>query len=182
MNLSKYLPLLALFVILMSSCSPTLSPFTDNLYDENKWSENELKRIQFYLSEDLVLRRQVREGSSEIVRGEIKMVNGKKVEEIIIRRNTPGVFMFTPKQDRLAVAFEEGGKERYLMFGPNPKASGRYVVLASEWKQRRGIVTYDGKKWSLDYRDALAGLMVDLKKTRNLSVKSRTAKGVKVGG
>ena len=166
--------------LFLTACTPTLSPFTERLYDENRWSEDELKRIQFYLSEDIVLRRQIRDGSSEIIKGEIKMVDGRRVEEVIIRRNTPGVFLFSPKADRFAVTFESNDDD-YLMLGPNPKASGRFVVLASDWERRQGTVTYAGKKWRVDYRDALAGLLVDLKKTRKISVKSRTAQGRKVG-
>lgn len=180
MAIFKWLCASALIIFFSTSCTPTLSPFTERLYDENRWSEEELKRIQFYLSEDLVLRRQAQEGSSEITKGEIKMVNGKRVEEVIIRRNTPGVLLFSPKQDRFAVTFESNGDD-YLMFGPNPKASGRFVVLASDWNKRQGTVTYAGKKWRVDYRDAMASLLVDLKKTRKVSVKSRTAQGRKVG-
>lgn len=180
MTILKWLFVPILTIILSTSCTPTLSPFTERLYDENKWSEEELKRIQFYLSEDLVLRRQAKEGTSEITKGEIKMVDGKRVEEVIIRRNTPGVLLFSPKQDRFAVTFETGSDD-YLMFGPNPKASGRFVVLASDWNKRQGTISYAGKKWRVDYRDAMASLLVDLKKTRKVSVKSRTAQGRKVG-
>ncbi|MFK7931898.1 MAG: hypothetical protein AB8G22_00220 [Saprospiraceae bacterium] len=180
MTILKWLFIPTLFLLFSTSCTPTLSPFTERLYEENRWSADELKRIQFYLSEDLVLRRQVNEGSSEIIRGEIKMVNGKRVEEIIIRRNTPGVFLYSPKNDRFAVTFESNDDD-YLMFGPNPKASGRFVVLASDWNKRQGTISYAGRKWKVDYRDAMASLLVDLKKTRKISVKSRTAQGRKVG-
>ena len=103
---SQWLFALFFCFLFATSCTPTLSPFTERLYDENRWTDDELKRIQFYLSEDLVLRRQAKEGSSEITRGEIKMIDGKRVEEFIIRRNTPGVFLFSPKRDRFAVTFE----------------------------------------------------------------------------
>ncbi|MEM0994546.1 MAG: hypothetical protein AAGI49_16040, partial [Bacteroidota bacterium] len=68
----------------------------------------------------------------------------------------------------------------YLMFGPNPKASNRYLLLASEWKKRGGMVTYGGKRYRVDSDDAYATLMVDLRKVRKVSVKSRTAGGRKV--
>lgn len=173
----KTLTMLGLLVIALSSCGPTLTPFTQRLYEENNWTESELKRIQFYLSDDVVLRRELSGSKSEIVSGEIKMIDGQRVDEIVIRDGTPGVFMFSPKSDRFAVSFEEGGDERFLMFGPNPKAGDRYVLLASDWNRRTGKVTYAGKKYSVGSNSAFASLLVDLNKTRQVSINRRTARG-----
>lgn len=164
----------------MSACSPTLTPFTQRLYDQYDWTESELKRIQFYVSDPIILRRQLTGGSSEIISGEIKIVDGREVEEVIIRRNTPGVLLFMPKDDRFAISFEAEGDDRYLIFGPNPKAGNRYALLASEWNRRMGNVTYEGRKFEVDTGSAFASLMVDLKKIRKISVSSRTARGRKV--
>ena len=180
MDIIRKYSLAVLLLCFLSACGPTLSPFTQRLYEENEWSESELKRIQFYLSHDVVLRRQITEGASEIIRGEIKMVDGRKVEEVLVRRNTPGILVYNPKENRFGIGFEADRDDLYLMFGPNPKSGGRYTLLASEWKRRRGTVTYNGKKWYVDGDNALASLMVDLKKTRRLSVRSRVASGRKI--
>ncbi len=179
MKTNHILAILGICTLFLSACSPKLTPFTERLYDENSWSEDELKQIQFYLSDDIILRREVEKGASKIEHGEIKMVDGKKVEEIVIRKGTPGVFIFSPKEDRFAVSFE-GSDDRYLMFGPNPKASDRFVLLASNWNRSKGQVTYDGKRYYTPSRSAYATLLVDLKRVRKISVKSRTAKGRKV--
>lgn len=164
----------------LSSCSPTLSPFTQRLYEENDWSESELKRVQFYLSKDIVLRREASRASSRIEEGTIKIRDGQKVEEVVIRSGTPGVLVFMPKENRFAISFEDDNK--FLMFGPNPKAGDRYVLLASDWNNRQGKVSYgDGKYW-VDANNGIASLMVDLKRVRNTSVKSRTVDGRKIGG
>ncbi|MEM9887508.1 MAG: hypothetical protein AAF849_16550 [Bacteroidota bacterium] len=165
--------------IFFTSCSPKLTPFTQRLYKENDWTESELKRIQFYLSEDIVLRRDAESSRSRIQDGEIKVINGGEMEKVVIRRGTPGVFVFSPKADRFAISFERGD-DRYLMFGPNPKANNRYLLLASEWKKRGGMVTYGGKRYRVENEDAYATIMVDLKKVRKVAVKSRTADGRKV--
>ena len=167
-------------IVLLGACSPTLTPFTQRLYDEYNWSESELKRIQFYVSDPIMLRRQLTGGKSEIISGEIKVIDGREVEEIAIPRNTPGVLLFMPKDNRFAITFEAEGDDRYLIFGPNPKAGNRYALLASEWRRRGGTVTYEGRKFEVDGSSAFASLMVDLKKIRKISVKSRTARGRKV--
>lgn len=166
--------------LLLSACSPTLTSFTQRLYDEYDWSESELKRIQFYVSDDIALHRELSGGKSEIISGEIKVVDGREVEEVIVRRGTPGVLLFMPKENRFAVSFEADGDDRYLIFGPNPKAGNRYTLLASEWRRRGGVVTYDGRRFNVGSSSAYASLMVDLKKVRKISVKSRTVRGRKV--
>lgn len=175
------IPVAMLFLLLtVSSCGPNLRPFTRSLYQERNWTENELKRVQFYLSENIVMRRQVSGSTFEVTSGEIKIVDGRKVEEIVVPRGTPGILLFRPKESRFAVSFEEGNDNRYLVFGPNPKAGGRFVLLASEWNRRQGKVTYDGRKWDVDAGSAYSSLMVDLKKIRKVSVNSRTARGRKI--
>ncbi len=177
MKTIKFCSLLAIIALGLSSCSPNLSPFTENLYDDNAWSDSELQQIQFYVSEDVVLRREVSDGASTIESGKIKMVNGRKVEEVVIRKGTPGVFLFKPKENRFAVSFESGNDNAYLMFGPNPKARGKYVLLASKWKDRRGVITYDDRKFYTPTTSAYAALMVDMKRIRNVSTRRRTAAG-----
>lgn len=172
--------LLLFGALLLASCSPKLSPFTQQLYEASEWEEDELKKIQFYLSEDIVMRRQVSADSSEIIKGEIKIVNGKEVEEVIIEKGTPGILLFMPKKDRFAISFEDGSDERYLVFGPNPRAGDRYVLMASDWNRRTGIVTYEGNKYQVDSQSAFSTLMVDLEKIRNVDVNKRKASGRRV--
>ncbi len=171
---------LVVCLLVFTSCGPTLSPFTQRLLDEQGWSEADLEQIQFYLSEDIVLRRQVTEGSSEITRGEIRIVDGREVEQIVFRRGTPGVYLFSPKDNRFAISFEKGGSGRYLIFGPNPKIDGRYAIRGRDFDRRGGTVTYDGRTWRIDGRDALATLMVDLKRIRKQDVNSRVAGGRRI--
>ena len=174
--------LASLFVLsaILYSCGPTLSPFTQNLYEDNNWTDSELQRIQFYLSDDIVMYRELNGGSSQIIQGEIRMVNGRQVDQVTIRRGTPGVFLFSPKANRFAVSFEEGGNNRYLMFGPNPDVGQRYVLLGSNWDRRMGTVTYAGQKWQVDARSAYATLEVDLDRVNRSNVNRRVARGRRV--
>jgi hypothetical protein len=166
--------------IALQSCGPELRPFTRNVLQEGGWSDNDLKKIQFYLSDDVVIRRNLTEGSSEITSGTIKIMKGVKVEEVRIRRGTPGVYLFKAKEDNFAIGFDGSSDKRFLMFGPNPKQRGTYVLLASEWKDRQGKVRYDDKFYFTDEGGALANLLVDLKKIKKVEVNSSTVRGRKV--
>ncbi|MGB3132580.1 MAG: hypothetical protein WBB26_12945 [Saprospiraceae bacterium] len=163
-----------------TSCSPTLTPFTQKLYEDNKWSQEDLKQIQFYLSEDIVLRRRAEDGQTTIENGKIKSVNGEKVEEIIFREGTPCLFHFSPKEDRFAISFEKSDNPKYLMFGPNPKLNNRYALLAKDWERRSGVVTYDGKEYRTSTEAAWACLLVDLKRAHSIQKESKVVKGAKI--
>ena len=179
MNYSKILLAAVICAFSLASCSPTLRPFTDDVYHELGSSEDRLSKVQFYLSNDIVLYRDFGGQRSSIENGKIKIVDGRKIEEVVFRKGTPGVFVFSPKQERIAISFEEGDG-RYLMFGPNDKVGGRFVLLAKEWKKRRGKVTYANEVWNTTDESAYANLLVDLDKARRTTVSKKTVKGRKI--
>ena len=169
--------LLALaFAGLLTSCSPTYTYFTKDLYEQEKWSQEDVTRIQFYVSKDIVLSRSMSSGETSISEGKIKIKNGQRVEQVIIRSGTPGVLVLMPREDRFAISFDETDNEAYLMFGPNPKYGDRYALLAQEWERNFGQVHYKDQVYTVDAESAFSSLMVDLRKegeskyeTRNLS-------------
>jgi hypothetical protein len=163
----------------MASCSPQLSPFTDNVYDEFGSSDKALSKVQFYLSGDIVLYRDFGGKRTSVENGTIKIVDGRKVEEVIFKKGTPGIFVFSPKRDRVAISFE-AEDDKFLMFGPNQKAGGRFVLLAKEWKRNRGKVTYAGETWNTSSESAYANLLVDLDKARKTKYKKTVVSGRKI--
>jgi hypothetical protein len=176
-SMTKILPLAILCLFLLSACSPRLSPFTQKLYEENNWNQDQLKRIQFYLSDAVTLRRQRTEADAHINDGKVRMEQGRKVEEILIPKGTPGVLSYIPRENRFAISFEEGKSNRTLIFGPDSRGNNRYVLKVVKWKDEKGIIQYDDKNYYIYKSDALALLMIDLKKVRKTQVKTRVAKG-----
>jgi len=174
----KLLYFLFTLSVLFTSCSPSLSPYTQRLHEKYDWQESDLKRVQFYLSDDIVLRRKTSQGKAEITNGQIKIIDGSRYEVVRFRKGTPGVLLFTPKENRLAVSFEEGNKsDSFLMFGPNPNINNRYALLASDWSKRSGEVTYQGLKWETGDQSAYAGLLVNLQNIESNNAEARVVKG-----
>lgn len=166
-------------VLSFASCSKTLTSFTERMYEEQGWSEQQLEKIQFYLSDDIVLWRDAGNSKSSLENGQIKIVDGRKVEEVVFKSGTPGVFLFSPEKEKFAISFEDRD-DRFLMFGPSAKWSGRFVLLAKEWRKSIGKITYDGKVWNTSSESAYATLLVDLKKANNTQYKSKTVSGRKI--
>ena len=168
-------------IIALTSCSPRYTYFTENLYKKQKWSQEDIKRIQFYVSEDIVLTRAISDDETSITEGKIRIINGRKVQQVIIRERTPGVLVLMPDEDRFAISFEDDDSA-YLMFGPNPKYYERFALLAQDWEKERGKVHYKGQLYDVDNSSAFAALMVDLRredasKYEIKRVEGRTVKG-----
>src|SRR5690349_17425950 len=138
----KFQLLLSAFaVIVLASCSPQYAYFTKELNEKQKWSAEDIRQIQFYVSRDIVLSRALSENGTQITEGKILIKDGRKVEQVVIKSGTPGVLVLMPKEDRFAISFEESD-DAYLMFGPNPKYYDRYALLAQDWDRNNGKIHY----------------------------------------
>ncbi len=177
-NFQNYL-LGFLLITLMASCGQQLTPFSQRMVEEYNWTNTDLEKVQFYLSDEIVLRRNIGTEDSRIRDGKIKVVDGRKVEEIRFEKGTPGVMIFTPKNNLYAISFDSSD-EKYLMFGPSKKQRGKYVLKAKDWSKNFGKVTYNGKTYTTSASSAYASLLVDIKKAKKVSYKSQTAKGRKL--
>ena len=167
-----------LFVALiafLSSCK-NLVPYTDAMKNKYGWTDEQIRRIQFYVSHDIVLHREMTKGSTDIVQGKIKTIHGSKVDEVIIPAGTKGIVTDIPNNKKLLVSFEVSD-DHYLSFGVNPNASDRFVLLASDWKNEMGKVHYAGNEYYTDPDSKYASLLVDLRKIENMEVKQHVAKG-----
>ena len=172
--------LLPTLLLLLSSCSRRLTPLTEGLREENQWSERDLRKIQFYLSEDIVLSRERSSGSSAISDGKVREVSGRTIEEVVFERGTPGVVLFSPKEGHLAIGFDPKDDGRYLVFGPNPKVRGQYTLLASDWSRFSGKVRYDNLVWDVSASHADVHLLLDLRRQASVNRRTQTASGRRI--
>lgn len=174
-----------LFIILgitISSCGPKLRPFTDSMYINSGFTDRELKRIQFYVSGDIVLQKRVSGSKARIESGKIKVIDGTQYEEIVIRSRTPGVFAFRVDEEDIAVSFEGKPDTHFLVFGPSRRRAGEYVLRASKWEREFGVVTYAGEQYTTPASSAFANLMVDVRGNNTARTRGRTASGTRVRG
>lgn len=173
-------------VIVMASltaCSSSKSTlFTQRFYRESGLTADDLKKVQFYVDKDIVLHRVMRDGESAVKEGRIVFNGGKRVQEIVIRRDTKGVLVFMPKDDRFGICFNPNDDSKYLMFGPNPKNNNKYNLLADEWRQKSGTVTYGGEKWSTPSASAFATLYIQYSGQETNKYHSKVEKGRSVNG
>ena len=121
------LVLLALAALLLSGClTYRLTEFTEETRQTFQLSADELKRVQFYVSHTLVLTavNEIRESPPPSRRGKPEL-DTRYVDQVVIRRHTPGV-VITAGDRWLDVSFEEGAWLRFTW-----KPSGRYLLDAN---------------------------------------------------
>ncbi len=173
---NTYLLLLILASLFLASCNSTIY-FTQEM--RNNLNENKLdvKDVQFYVSQKLVLKRNLTYEETKIARGEITFENGQYVEEIIIPKNTEGIAI-DKGNDWLNVAFEQG-ENRDLQFVMN--SENYYQITALEWQGNYGKVKYDTTYYYLEPGGDEALLKVKKEDVFNFQKKKRVVKGRSVG-
>lgn len=168
----------AITIASLSSCK-NLVPYSDSIRQKYHLTEDDLKRVQFYVSDPITLQRKFVDGSAQITSGKLKLINGEKVEEVQIPSATPGILVREADGGKLEVSFEKSN-DYFLRFGYNPNKSGTYVLLASEWKNKVGNLSYGGQKFYTSPESGDALLLIDMKKIVKYSKTQRVASGRKV--
>lgn len=97
----------ALFALVMTGCR-TFVPLTQELRDQNRLTEADLKNLQYYVSSTITLRREV-DAAGRQVTGNHKLVvmAGKTIEEVVVESKTPGICVGVGAHT-LAISFEQG--------------------------------------------------------------------------
>ena len=170
----------ALAGVLVSSCSPSKTYFTQAIRDDVDRSQVDISRIQFYADRDIVLKRELDNGEVKVNSGKVRFENGHYVNIITLKKGTPGVCTFR-KSGAVGISFE-AGNERFLTFGKTKYAqpSDPYRILANEWVNNYGVITYEGRSYHIEQKGAEAGIMIRSKWLHKTKVETREMKGRKV--
>jgi hypothetical protein len=162
----------------MSSCK-NLVPYTDAVRTKYNLTDDQLKRLQFYVSSPVVIQRKLTADNNTLIYGgKIKVINGEKIEEVVVPTGTKGVLVRNDN-GKFEISFEKDDTY-FLRFGTNPNRYDSYVLLASDWRGKIGTVTYAGNKYYTAPESADAVLLIDLHKISNYQKDARVAKGRKV--
>jgi len=120
-------------------------PFTKDLRQKLEKENIDLKQVQFYVDQKLILARNLGDQKIAVSSGVVKLENGKYVNEVIVPSFTPGICEGS-EGDRLLISFEKGNNN--LAFGPGSGYSfNEYVLYGTEWKNGTAAVTYDSNKF-----------------------------------
>ena len=154
-------------------------PFTRDLKQKLEKENIDLKQVQFYVDQKLILSRNLGDQKVEVKSGVVKLENGKYINDVIIPSFTPGLCESTDN-DKLMISFEKGNNN--LAFGPGSGYTfNDYVLYGTEWKNGTAAVTYDSNKFRARCGScsdvASATLVIRKSELDKMERKIRTLKG-----
>lgn len=160
--------------------------FGEYLRDGYQLSDRELRALQYYVSDDIHLRRIVESGNRSIGRGILLERNARVVDEILIEAGTPGIAVGVGN-DWVAVSFEPGS---YLYFssrndgvhvvGDPGRPGDLYYLWATDWMQGTGVVYINGVPYEAQPENAYAHLQVERKALARSEARDRVQPGRKL--
>jgi hypothetical protein len=145
------------------------------MIEKNKWTKEDMKKIQYYTSGEIKLLKENSNGGSNIEGGVIKQETNKIIDEVTIASNTKGVAVNFPN-DNIGISFEKDDNH-FLTFGVNPDRNGYFVLLGSEWRDGIAKVTYNGEKYTTSPDSKKVVLLVDMRRVKKLKLNQRNAPG-----
>jgi hypothetical protein len=172
---------------LLSSCGSSRKmsnyvPFTKDMMDKIEKENIDLKEVQFYVDEKLILARNLDNETVEVKSGVVKLEKAKNVNEVVIPMLSPGLYS-DKIGDKLLISFERGNSA--LAFGPGSgHAFNQYVIYGTQWKNGTALVDYDAGQYRARCGScsdvASATLVIKKKVLENMKRKSRTVKGMSI--
>lgn len=177
-SITSYLGLIVLFIN-FQACAPARVPFTQQLREKYELKPDELKSIQFYTSNDLVLRRGENKNSKETENGELKLLKDGLVEEIVIKAGTPCLIEEVVDGNRVKVSFEDG-VNKYLVFGSINNRDGYYTLLATEWVGGKGKMNYGEQMYLSNSGSKDLFLTLRVKSLQKFKTDQKVVKGKKI--
>jgi len=186
-----FLVILIIPFIFLSSCESTnqLStngnlyvPFTKDLLDRINSNNLDIKKVQFFIDQRLILRRTLGSQKSNIKGGQILFENGLYVHEVIIPKYTPGVCDGFDG-DRISISFEVQNND--IKFGPHGNNQESFTLSARNWNNGTGEITYDNATYTVKCAAcpnvALTTLLVKKSEAHKLEKTQRIVQGRRVG-
>lgn len=176
--MKKYIALLLLGLVVFS-CGVKV-PMTNQLKQEYDLNENNMKKVQFYSSQTIILVKSKTSGSQGAVDGKLVISKNSEQERIIIPVNAKCIFDSYDKDGSVIIRFELGAGKTIKFAVREGQASGKFYLDAKWISGKGGEMNYGGDTYYATPESGSAYLMVVLKKLNKTKRKDRVVKGLKV--
>jgi len=177
----RYKILTALFlVLLLTSCSSSKTYLSTEIRQKVEAAGVQLTQLQYYIDRDVELSREIKNDETKVTSGVVRFENGKKLNIITLKRNTPGVCIKV-LPEKVLMSFEIGD-DKFLTFGKTKYSNDAdpYKILANSWIGNYGSVTYEGKKYFI-HSGTDARILIKTDELNKFEVNKRKMKGRVIG-
>jgi hypothetical protein len=186
-NLSKVL-LIAGLLGLFAGCSSSRRmakryvPFTRELKDRLEKENIDIKQVQFYVDQKLILSRYMDNNKAQVSSGKVRLENGRYVNEVVVNPFTPGVCEEI-SNGNLMVNFEKGNSDLGFGLGSTYTAN-QFVLYGYDWRNGTALVNFDSLKFRASCGTcsdvAMARLMIKKSVVDKFEKKTKVLSGRKV--
>ena len=147
---------LAGLFLLSAGCVTPKIPMTASLIQEYDLGPEQLMKLQYYVSDDIVLARGGTDREAGVHEAGVRLVSNRVVDYVVVPYKTPGIAVNASK-DRLEIAFEEGSSFSFSVAkrptgyrGSEPRyglVPERVVPLAERGEFGPFVYTYREKEY-----------------------------------
>jgi hypothetical protein len=172
----------------LSSCSSSRKmsknyvPFTRELKERLERENIDIKQVQFYVDQKLIMSRYLDNDKAQVTSGVVKLENGRYINEVIVPPFTPGVCEDITNGN-LMISFEKGSNDLGFGLGSN-YSTNQYVLYGYDWKNGTAVVNFDNNKFRVRCGTcsdvASARLMIRKSIVDKFEKKTRVLEGRKV--
>lgn len=148
----------------ISACV-TYSPFTESMLTEFKLDTKNIKSVQFYLSDEILMYRIQEQQALGKQDGAFVKSSGGVSEKIRIKSKTPCVVERIDKDGFFYVRFEEG-KDKVLKFR---RSDNNRYYLATEIINNRHQISYGGELYYVNTPSLISFIMVRIQNEKGSS-------------
>ena len=160
----------------LAACSSSKVYFSTQVRQKVENTGTPLTQLQYYVDRDVELSREILKDETKVTSGVVRFENGKNLNIITLKRNTPGVCTKV-LPDKVYISFEIGD-DKFLTFGKTKYAteSAPYKILANSWIGDYGAITYEGKSYFI-HSGTDASIMIKTSELNNEEINKRQMKG-----
>lgn len=150
-------------------------PFTKDLYNRLRANNIDIKKVQFFTDQEILLSRYMDNNKTEVISGVVRFSNGKNIDEVKLPVHTPGI-CDSIDVDGLRINFERGNND--FKFINNKYSPDYFIFSGNNWKDGTCEVIYN----RLVYRASCGtcGSAADIKLVVKQSDLDNTQKKTKV--
>lgn len=131
--------------------------FTQELREEYNLTDDELKNLQFYTSDKIVLERELISADREVSSSHILVTKqGKQIDQVIIKKGTPGITI-SSTPSTLDISFEEGS---FLLFSCGLDQKGEYEIYVTNRRMGNGELTFEDQVYLAIDRSTYTYLLI----------------------
>jgi hypothetical protein len=159
-------------------------PFTPKLIEQYALSTDDIRHIQFYVSRQILLHRELVRGEANVVKGKLVVKDGKSIDEVEVVELAPGVATDVTLDrrsddatfDNIDVRFEANAPViSFAAFADKPEDN-----FSVSYDTENKNVAFDGLEYKAMGSSLSAILLIDKDALGSLESKRRVLKGLRL--